>query len=150
MGNGNSDAGAKKLYQMMDKIRMARTGTKKQGKKINPDKFMPGGLASSKYAKGGEVKHYQTGGLTPTTGINAGLTGTESNLSNWAGPYVTNMLGQGQALANLPYQAYTGPLTAGASPLQTGAFSTAAGLTTPSAIGDAAATAGGIATKPRA
>jgi len=147
MGNGNSDAGAKKLYQMMDKIRMARTGTKKQGKKINPDKFMPGGLASSKYAKGGEVKHYQTGGLTPTTGINAGLTGTESNLSNWAGPYVTNMLGQGQALANLPYQAYTGPLTAGASPLQTGAFSTAAGLTTPSAIGDAAATAGGIATK---
>ena len=147
MGNGNSDAGAKKLYQMMDKIRMARTGTKKQGKKINPDKFMPGGLASSKYAKGGEVKHYQTGGLTPTTGINAGLTGTESNLSNWAGSYVTNMLGQGQALANLPYQAYTGPLTAGASPLQTGAFQTAAGLTTPSAIGDAAATAGGIATK---
>lgn len=147
MGNGNSDAGAKKLYQMMDKIRMARTGTKKQGKKINPDSFMPGGLASSKYAKGGEVKHYQTGGLTPTTGINAGLTGTESNLSNWAGPYVTNMLGQGQALANLPYQAYTGPLTAGASPLQTGAFSTAAGLSTPSAIGDAASTAGGIATK---
>lgn len=147
MGNGNSDAGAKKLYQMMDKIRMARTGTKKQGKKINPDKFMPGGLASSKYAKGGEVKHYQTGGLTPTTGLNAGLTGTESNLSNWAGSYVTNMLGQGQALANLPYQAYTGPLTAGASPLQTGAFQTAAGLTTPSAIGDAAATAGGIATK---
>ena len=147
MGNGNSDAGAKKLYQMMDKIRMARTGTKKQGKKINPDKFMPGGLASSKYAKGGKVKHYQTGGLTPTTGINAGLTGTESNLSNWAGPYVTNMLGQGQALANLPYQAYTGPLTAGASPLQTGAFSTAAGLTTPAGIGEAATTAGGIATK---
>ena len=147
MGNGNSDAGAKKLYQMMDKIRMARTGTKKQGKKINPDKFMPGGLASSKYAKGGEVKHYQTGGLTPTTGLNAGLTGTESNLSNWAGPYVTNMLGQGQALANLPYQAYTGPLTAGASPLQTGAFQTAAGLTTPTGIGTAADTAGGIATK---
>lgn len=146
MGNGNSDAGAKKLYQMMDKIRMARTGTKKQGKKINPDKFMPGGLANSKYAKGGEVKKFQTGGTTGSA-LNAGLTGTESNLSNWAGPYVTGMLGQGQALANLPYQAYTGPLTAGASPLQTGAFSTAGGLTTPTSIGDAATTAGGIATK---
>ena len=55
MGNGNSDAGAKKLYQMMDKIRMARTGNKKQGKKINPDKFMPGGLAQA-YAFGGKVK----------------------------------------------------------------------------------------------
>ena len=38
LGNGNSDAGAKKLYSMMDKIRQARTGTKKQGKRINPDK----------------------------------------------------------------------------------------------------------------
>jgi hypothetical protein len=145
LGNGNSDAGAKKLYQMMDKIRTARTGTKKQGKKINPDKFMPGGLASA-YAKGGTVKHFETGGATGSA-LNAGLTGSESNLSNWAGPYVTGMLGQGQALANLPYQAYTGPLTAGASPLQTGAFSTAAGLTTPTGIGTAADTAGGIATK---
>ena len=150
MGNGNSDAGAKKLYQMMDKIRMARTGTKKQGKKINPDKFMPGGLASSKYAKGGDVKHFLTGGATGTSGVgtavNAGVTGVESNLSNWAGDYVTNMLGQGQALANMPYTPYMGPLTAGESPLQTGAFKTAAGLTTPSSIGTAASTAGDIAT----
>lgn len=150
MGNGNSDAGAKKLYQMMDKIRMARTGTKKQGKKINPDKFMPGGLANSKYAKGGSVKHFLTGGATGTSGVgtaaNAGVTGVESNLSNWAGDYVTNMLGQGQALANMPYTAYKGPLTAGESPLQTGAFQTAAGLTTPASIGTAASTAGDIAT----
>jgi len=148
MGNGNSDAGAKKLYQMMDKIRMARTGTKKQGKKINPDKFMPGGLASSKYAAGGSVKKFQTGGATGVgSAISAGATGTESNLSNWVGPYVGGMLGQGQALANLPYQAYTGPLTAGASPLQTGAFQTATGLATPTSIGTAAGTAGDIATK---
>jgi len=146
LGNGNSDAGAKKLYQMMDKIRMARTGTKKQGKKINPDKFMPGGLA---YAAGGKVKKFEVGGSTgtPAANYNAGLAGVESNLSNWAGPYVTNMLGQGQALANMPYQAYMGPLTAGESPLQTGAFSTAAGLTTPTSIGTAADTAGSIATK---
>jgi hypothetical protein len=41
LGNGSTDAGAKKLYSMMDKIRKARTGTKKQGKKINPNKFLP-------------------------------------------------------------------------------------------------------------
>ena len=146
MGNGNSEAGAKKLYQMMDKIRMARTGNKKQGKKINPDKFMPGGLAQA-YAAGGEVKKFQTGGTTsPTAGFNAGLAGVESNLSNWAGPYVTNMLGQGQALANMPYQAYMGPLTAGESPLQTSAFTNAAALQTPSSIGTAATEAGKIGT----
>jgi hypothetical protein len=41
LGNGNSDAGAKELYDMMDRIREARTGTKKQGKEIDPDKFLP-------------------------------------------------------------------------------------------------------------
>lgn len=41
LGNGNSTAGAKRLYEMMDRIRAARTGTTKQGKQINPDKFLP-------------------------------------------------------------------------------------------------------------
>ena len=41
LGNGSTDAGAKRLYAMMDKIRHARTGTKKQGRQINPMKFMP-------------------------------------------------------------------------------------------------------------
>lgn len=41
LGNGNSDAGAQRLYDMMDRIRKARTGTAKQGKQINPNKFMP-------------------------------------------------------------------------------------------------------------
>jgi hypothetical protein len=147
MGNGNSDAGAKKLYQMMDKIRMARTGNKKQGKKINPDKFMPGGLAAA-YAAGGKVKHFQEGGTTSASKLaGLGITGTESNLSNWAGPYVTNMLGQGQALANMPYQAYTGDLTAGTTPLLSSAFTNATNLSTPASIGNAATTAGSIATK---
>jgi len=140
MGNGNSDAGAKKLYQMMDKIRMARTGNKKQGKKINPDKFMPGGLASA-YAKGGSVKHFEGGGST----LPAGTIGTESNLSNWVGPYVTNMLGQGQALANMPYQAYMGPLTAGQSSVQNQGFNAASNLTMPSSLTSAARTAGSVA-----
>jgi len=41
LGNGSTEAGSRKLYAMMDKIRYARTGNKKQGKQINPDKFMP-------------------------------------------------------------------------------------------------------------
>jgi len=41
LGNGSSDAGAKVLYDMMAKVRKARTGNSKQGKKINPQKFMP-------------------------------------------------------------------------------------------------------------
>jgi hypothetical protein len=43
LGNGNSEAGAKVLYDMMAKIRKARTGNSKQGKQINPAKFMPKG-----------------------------------------------------------------------------------------------------------
>ena len=43
LGNGSTDAGAKHLYKMMDKIRKARTGNHKQGKRINPEKFLPQG-----------------------------------------------------------------------------------------------------------
>jgi hypothetical protein len=32
--------GAKKFYAMMDKVRKERTGTKKQGKQINPNKYL--------------------------------------------------------------------------------------------------------------
>ena len=41
LGNGSTDAGAKQLYAMMDKVRTARTGRKAQGKQINPRKMMP-------------------------------------------------------------------------------------------------------------
>jgi len=41
IGNGNSEAGAQHLYSMMDRIRQARTGTTEQGRKINPNKFLP-------------------------------------------------------------------------------------------------------------
>ena len=41
LGNGNSEAGAKRLYEMMDRIRQARTGTTKQGKQVNPNNFLP-------------------------------------------------------------------------------------------------------------
>ena len=41
LGNGNSDAGAKQLYSMMDRVRTERTGTTKQGPEIDPTKMMP-------------------------------------------------------------------------------------------------------------
>jgi hypothetical protein len=41
LGNGSTDAGAKKLYSMMDKIRTARTGKKKQAPEVKTDKYMP-------------------------------------------------------------------------------------------------------------
>jgi hypothetical protein len=40
LGNGSTDAGAKKLYAMMDKVRTARTGNKKQGKEIKAEKYL--------------------------------------------------------------------------------------------------------------
>ena len=41
LGNGSTDAGAKNLYKMMNKVRKARTGNPKQGKQINPGKYIP-------------------------------------------------------------------------------------------------------------
>lgn len=123
LGNGNSDAGAKKLYQMMDKIRIARTGTKQQGKRINPDKFLPGGAVG-----------YSSGGITDvapkrfTAGGPATNTTTAGNLSEWVGDYATTAIGQGGAAADQPYQAYKGPLTAGASDLQQQQFAGLSGI----------------------
>ena len=41
LGNGNSDAGAKVLEQMMARVRKERTGNKEQGKEINARKMLP-------------------------------------------------------------------------------------------------------------
>lgn len=136
LGNGNSDAGAEKLYQMMARIRKARTGTTKQGKEIDADEFTMGGLAA--YASGGAVKGFdgttgsQVVAPTPTAATAGGGipqdTSRTSTLSPWVGDYVTNALGQGAALAAAPYQAYQGPLTAGASNLQQQAFAGASDI----------------------
>jgi hypothetical protein len=40
LGNGSTDAGAKQLYAMMNRVRKARTGNPKQGKQIKPAKHM--------------------------------------------------------------------------------------------------------------
>ena len=74
--------------------------------------------------------------MADTTSTSSGTTlptGTSSvsTLSDWAGPYVTNMLGQAAALANQPYQTYQGPLTAGPSSIQNQLFSGIGNLTLP-------------------
>ena len=88
---------------------------------------------------------------TATTGTNTSggasalpaIGGTSSStLSDWAGPYVTTMLGQAQAVANQPYQTYQGPLTAGASNVQQNLFSGIGGLTLPQNYGASMSNAG--------
>ena len=41
LGNGSTKAGSDRLYSMLDRVRKARTGSTKQGRKINPNKLMP-------------------------------------------------------------------------------------------------------------
>ena len=67
---------------------------------------------------------------TPTSGNSA-----VSTLSEWAGPYVTDMLGKTQAIANSPYQTYQGPQTAGASGLQSKVFQGLGNLSFPNQLG---------------
>ena len=71
--------------------------------------------------------------------ISGQQTGTESALSTYVGPYVTEMLGRGRAIAETPYEAYMGPLTAGTSALQDTAFTGLAGLALPTDASGASA-----------
>ena len=78
---------------------------------------------------------YNEGGVTatPTQDPNVGQqTGTSDSLAQYAGDYVTGMLGKGQAVSDMPYQAYMGPLSAGASDVQQQAFTGLANLSLPS------------------
>ena len=79
---------------------------------------------------------------TPTTTPTPGSSGSPlagsanmSTLSEYAGPYVTDMLGKAQALSNAPYQVYGGPMTAGESGLQNKMFQGLGGLTFPGQLG---------------
>lgn len=58
-------------------------------------------------------------------------TGIESALSSYAGDYVSDMLSTGQAQADMEYEGYEGPLTAGEEQLQTDAFTGISALTLP-------------------
>ena len=78
------------------------------------------------------MKNFNTGGTTGGT-TPASQLGTSYTLSDWAAPYVTQMLGKGQALASMPYETYGGPLTAGPSTLQTTGFQGLGNLGMPTA-----------------
>lgn len=41
LGNGSSNAGAKKLHAMMDRIRKARTGKRRQAPEVKTERYMP-------------------------------------------------------------------------------------------------------------
>jgi len=75
---------------------------------------------------------------SPTTGGGS----NSSTLSEWAGPYVTGMLGKAQATAAEPYQTYQGPLTAGPSALQTKMFQGLGNLAFPSNLGQSFSSTG--------
>jgi len=62
-------------------------------------------------------------------------TSNVSTLSEYAGPYVTEMLGQAQAVAQQPYQVYQGPMTAGESNLQSNVFQGLGSLNFPGQLG---------------
>jgi hypothetical protein len=91
LGNGSTDAGAKKLYSMMDSVRKARTGNKKQGKQIKAEKHIPGmmsgGIAS--LAEGGEAEEAPVATEKAGTGyVGKSFKGTEYdpnyyNLDYW-------------------------------------------------------------------
>jgi hypothetical protein len=91
--------------------------------------------------------------ITPTANMaNTGGTGasalpaaggtSESTISNYAGPLVTNMLGQAQAIANSPYQVYQGPQTAGESGLQSKVFQGLGNLSFPGNLGQSFSSSG--------
>ena len=143
LGNGSSNAGAGILRDMMGSVRKERTGNSKQGKEIDARQVLAkGGIAT--YANGGAVKKFAEGDAVsgdqtdetttpaPETDPLVGLeTGTESSLSTWAAPYVSDFLGKAWGLSEQPYEAYTGPLTAGASDVQQKAFQGVGSLNIP-------------------
>ncbi len=67
---------------------------------------------------------------TPQVGSSA-----VSTLSEYAGPYVTEMLGKAQAISDQPYSVYQGPMTAGESGLQSKVFQGLGNLSFPSQLG---------------
>ena len=69
-------------------------------------------------------------------------TSSQSTLSDWAGPYVTGMLGKTQAISEQPYSVYQGPMTASESPLQSNVFKGLGELSFPSQLGQTFSSSG--------
>jgi hypothetical protein len=78
-----------------------------------------------------KTKRYQAGGTIAADPMAGKELSSSSTLSSWAAPFVTDVMGRAQSIADKPYEAFTGPLTAGTSDLQSQAFSGLAGLSIP-------------------
>jgi hypothetical protein len=86
LGNGSTDAGAKKLYSMMDKVRQARTGKKKQAPQVNMDKYLSMGKASggiAGYASGGIVGYADGGEISSVYEMYLGRTPSAAEIKSW-------------------------------------------------------------------
>jgi len=79
---------------------------------------------------------------TPTATNPAAGSANQQSLSEWAGPYVTDMLGKAQAISETPYSVYQGPMTAGESNLQSNVFQGLGNLSFPSQLGQSFSSSG--------
>ena len=78
----------------------------------------------------------------PTPANPAAGSANQQSLSEWAGPYVTDMLGKAQAISETPYQVYQGPMTAGESGLQNKIFQGLGNLAFPNQLGQSFSSTG--------
>ena len=79
---------------------------------------------------------------TPTSSNPAAGSANQQSLSEWAGPYVTDMLGKAQAISETPYSVYQGPMTAGQSDLQSNVFQGLGNLSFPGQLGQSFSSSG--------
>ena len=79
---------------------------------------------------------------TPTATSPALGSANQQSLSEWAGPYVTDMLGKAQAISETPYSVYQGPMTAGESNLQSNVFQGLGNLSFPNQLGQSFSSSG--------
>ncbi len=81
---------------------------------------------------------------TPASTFSMPSTGgsNQQTLSEWAGPYVTDMLGKAQAIADQPYAVYGGPQTAAESGLQSKVFQGLGNLSFPGQLGQSFSSTG--------
>jgi hypothetical protein len=79
---------------------------------------------------------------TPTAANPAAGSANQQSLSEWAGPYVTDMLGKAQAISETPYSVYQGPMTAAESGLQNKMFQGLGNLSFPSQLGSTFSSSG--------
>lgn len=80
--------------------------------------------------------------MAPAPSAPSSVGSSQQTLSEYAGPYVTSMLGKAEAVSEQPYQVYGGPQTAAESGLQSKVFQGLGNLNFPSNLGQTFSSAG--------